>query len=44
MYGTLEAGYEVQRTVKRAELTASSCLLKKAVGPTNVHVDNKGDH
>ena len=36
MYGTLEAGLEVERTIKRAELTAFLCLLKK------VHVDNKG--
>ena len=33
MYGTLEAGLEVQRTVKRAELTAFSCLLKKSYWP-----------
>ena len=42
MYGTLEAELEVQRTIKRAELTAFLCLLKKATGPTMDHVDNKG--
>ena len=42
MYGTLEAGLEVQRSVKRAELTAFLCLLRKVIGPTMVHVDNKG--
>ena len=29
MYGTLEAGLEVHRNVKRAVLTAFACLLKK---------------
>ena len=38
MFGTLEAELEVQRTIKRAELTAFLCLLKKVIGPTN----NKG--
>ena len=33
---------EVQRTIKRAEFTAFLCLLRKAVGPTMVHVDNQG--
>ena len=37
MYGTLE----VQRTIKRADLTPFMCLLRKAVGPTMVHVDIK---
>ena len=40
--GAMEAEYEVQRTIKRAELTAFLCLLRKACGPTKVHVDNKG--
>ena len=44
MYGPLEAKLEVQRTIKRAELTAFLCLLKKATGPTVGHVDNKGRH
>ena len=35
MYGTLETELEVQ-------LTAFLCLLRKAIGPTMVHVDNKG--
>ena len=29
---------------KRAELTAFSCLVKKVIGLTNMHVDNKGEH
>ena len=41
MYGTLDAKLEVQRTIKRAELTAFQCFLRKAVGPAMVHVDNK---
>ena len=28
--------------MKRAELTAFLCLLKKVIGPISVHVDNKG--
>ena len=42
MYGSMEAEYEVHRTIKRAELTAFLCLLKKVIGPIKVHVDNKG--
>ena len=42
MNGSMEAEYEVQRTIKRAELTAFLCLLKKVIGPIRVHVDNKG--
>ena len=42
MCGTLEAGLEVQRTIKRAELTAFSCLLEIVICPTLVVVDNKG--
>ena len=42
MYGTLDAELEVQRTIKRAELTAFQCLLRKATGPTMVHVEHKG--
>ena len=42
MYGSMEAEFEVQRTIKRAELTAFSCLLKRVIGPIKVHVDNKG--
>ena len=33
MYGSMEADYEVQRTIKRAELTAFLCLLRKVIGP-----------
>ena len=29
MYGSMEAEYEEQRTIKRAELTAFLCLLRK---------------
>ena len=42
MYGSVEAEYEVQRTIKRAEMTAFLCLLRKVIGPIKVHVDNKG--
>ena len=42
MYGSKEAELEVQRTIKRAELTAFLCLLKKVIGPIKEHVDNKG--
>ena len=38
----MEAEYEVQRTIKRAELTAFLCLLRKVCGPIKIHVDNKG--
>ena len=42
MFGSMEAEYEVQRTIKRAEFTAFLCLLRKVCGPKKVHVDNKG--
>ena len=42
MYGSIEAEFEVQRTNKRAELTAFLCLLKKVIGPIKVHVDSEG--
>ena len=42
MYGTLDAELEVQRIIKRAELAALLCLLRKAIGPTVVHVDDSG--
>ena len=32
----------MQRTIKRAELMAFLCLLRKVIGPIKVHVDNKG--
>ena len=38
MYGTLDAEFAVQRTIKRAELTPLLCLLRKADGPTLVLV------
>ena len=40
--GPMDAESEVQRTIKRAELTAFLCLLKNIIGPIKVHVDNKG--
>ena len=43
MYGSVEAEFEVLRTIKRAELTAFLCLLKRANGPVRVLVDNKGN-
>ena len=43
MYGLMEEEFEVQRTIKRAELAAFLCLLKKGIGPMKVHVDNKGN-
>ena len=42
MNDSMEADFEVQHTIKRAELTAFLCLLRKVIGPTRVHVDNKG--
>ena len=42
MKGSVEAEYEVQRTIKRLEMTAFLYLLKKVIGPIKVHVDNKG--
>ena len=38
----VEAEFEVQRNIKRAELTAFSCLLNRVVGPMKVYVDIKG--
>ena len=40
--GSMEAEFEVQRTIKMPELTAFLCLPKKMIGPIKVHVDNKG--
>ena len=42
MYGSMEAECEAQRTIKRAQLTAFLCLLRKVSGPNKVHVDNEG--
>ena len=42
MYGTLEADLEAMRTTKRPDLTAFFCLLRRIIGPTTAHVDNKG--
>ena len=41
MFGSMEAEFEVLRTIKRAELTTFLCLFKKVFGPTKVHVDQK---
>ena len=38
----MEAEFEVQRTIKRAELTAFLCFLRKVIGPIKVHVHNEG--
>ena len=42
MNGSMEAEYDVQRTIKRAELAAFLCLLRKVCRHINVHLDNKG--
>ena len=42
MHGTLDTELEVQRTIKRAELTAFLCFRREMVGPTTAHVDNRG--
>ena len=42
MYGVLDTKLEVQRTIKRAELTAFLCLLRRIIGPDTEHIDNKG--
>ena len=44
MYGTLDADVEVRRTIQRAEPAAFLCLLRKAICPIPVHIDNKGLH
>ena len=38
----MDAELEVQRTIKRAELTAFLCFLRKVIRSIKVHVDNKG--
>ena len=43
MHGTLDAGFDENRTIKSA-LTAFLCLLRRIVCPTTAHVDNKGIH
>ena len=40
MYGLMEAEFEFQRTMKRAELTAFLCLLKNVIGSIKLHVGN----
>ena len=41
MHDSMEAEPGVQRTIKRSELTAFLCLLRKVCGPIKVHVDSK---
>ena len=41
MHDSMEAESEVQRTIKRAKLTAFLCLLREVCGPKKVHVDNE---
>ena len=41
IFGAMEVEYEVRWTIKRAELTAFLCLLRKVCGPIKVHVENK---
>ena len=38
----MDAELEVQRTIRRVELTAFLYLLRKAIGTMMVHVDNNG--
>ena len=42
MHGSMEAEFEVQRTIKTAELTAFLPFLAKVGGQIMIHVDNKG--
>ena len=43
MYGSMEAEFEVQRTIKEGGADRIfCCLLNKVIGPIKVHVDNKG--
>ena len=44
MHGSTEAELKVQRTIKRAELTAFLCLLRRVIGPIKVHGDNKRNY
>ena len=44
MYGSVQAEFEVQRTIKRAELTAFLCLLKQVIGFIMVHVDDEKEN
>ena len=39
MYGLMEAEYEVQRTIKRAGLTAFLCFVRKVCGPIKGIID-----
>ena len=39
MYGSMGAEIEVQRTIKRAELTRFLCLVKKVIGPKAADAD-----
>ena len=41
-FGSMDEELEVQRTIKRLEVTVFLCLFKKVIGPIKVHIDNKG--
>ena len=43
MYCLMEGEYEVQRTIKRAELTAFLCFLRKVCGPIKMLVEAKAE-
>ena len=42
MYGALDANLEVQRTIKRADLTDFHFVVKRTIGQDTAHVDNQG--
>ena len=41
MYGSMEAEFEAQRTIERAELTAFLCFLTQVIGAIEVPIDNQ---
>ena len=43
-YGSMDAVFEVQHTVKRLEVTAFFCPFKKVIGPIKVHIDNRRNY
>ena len=43
MHSTLDAELEVQRTIKRAQLTVCLCLITRISGPTKPHVGSGDD-
>ena len=44
MYGSMEAEFEVPRTVKRPQLTTCLCFLKKVIGPIKVACRHNMNH